>query len=103
MQRLDKPDSRERWRQARDLWNEFDLIGVMGMSDWPRDEYESYVGQSLRLLEQSASLDEIHKHLSFVTLEYMGLNESPQFEMARRAFAKRLRDWYEAKWSGTHV
>jgi hypothetical protein len=103
MQRLDKSDSRERWRQVRDLWNEFDPIGVMGMEDWPRDEYESYLGQTLRLLEQGASLEEIQKYLAFVSLEHMGLNETPQFEMSRRNFAKRLRDSYAEKWQGTHV
>lgn len=103
MQRLDKSDSRERWRQVRDLWNEFDPIGVMGMEDWPRDEYESYLGQTLRLLEQGASLEEIQKYLAFVTLEHMGLNETSQFEISRRNFAKRLRDWYAEKWPGTHV
>lgn len=103
MQRLAKPDSRERWRQVRDLWNEFDPIGVMGMDDWPRDEYESYLGQTLRLLEQGASLEEIQKYLAFVTLEHMGLNETPEFELSRRNFAKRLRDWYVEKWPGTHV
>lgn len=103
MQRLDKFDSRERWRQVRDMWNEFDPIGVMGMGDWSRDEYESYLGQTLRLLEQGASLEEIQKYLAFVTLEHMGLNETPQFEMSRRNFAKQLRDWYAEKWPGTHV
>ena len=103
MQRLDKSDSRERWRQVRDLWNEFDPIGVMGMEDWPRDEYESYLGQTLRLLEQNAPPEEIQKYLAFVTLEHMGLNETPQFEMSRRDFAKRLRDWYAEKWPDTHV
>ncbi len=103
MQRLDKSDSRERWRQVRDVWNEFDPIGVMGMEDWPRDEYESYLGQTLRLLEQGASLEEIQKYLAFVSLEHMGLNETPQFEMSRRNFAKRLRDSYAEKWQGTHV
>jgi hypothetical protein len=103
MQRLDKSDSRERWRQIRDLWNEFDPIGVMGMEGWPRDEYESYLGQTLRLLEQNAPPEEIQKYLAFVTLEHMGLNETPPFEMSRQNFAKRLREWYAEKWSGTHV
>ncbi len=103
MQRLDKSDSRERWRQIRDLWIEFDPIGVMGLEDWPRDEYDSYLGPTLRLLEQGASLEEIQKYLAFVTLEYMGLNETSQAEKSRRAFAIRLRDWYTEKWPGTHV
>ena len=103
MRRLAKPDSRERWRQARDLWNEFDPIGVMGQADWPRDEYESYLGQSLRLLEQDASLEDIAKYLAFVTLEHMGLSDTPQFEASRRTFAKRLRDWYAEKRPDTYA
>ena len=103
MNRLAKSDSRERWRQTRDLWNEFDPIGVMAMADWPRDEYESYLGPTLRLLESNASIEELQRYLKQVTLEHMGLNESPQFEMSRRLFAKRLRDWFNESWSGTHV
>lgn len=101
MTRLDKSDSRERWRQVRDLWNEFDPIGVMDMEDSPRDEHEAYLGPTLRLLEESASLEEIQRYLAFLTLEHMGLTETPQLEVTRRNFAKRLRDWYTEKWSGT--
>lgn len=101
--RLDKPQSRERWRQVRELWLEFDPIGVMGMSDWPRDEYDSYLGPTLRLLEHSASIDDLQNYLAQVTLEHMGMSDSPHFEMSRRNFAKRLKDWYEAQWRGSHV
>jgi hypothetical protein len=103
MQRLAKADSRERWRQVRDLWNEFDPIGVMSMSDWPRDEYEAYLGPTLRFLEARAPIEDLQKYLAEVTLEHMGLSETPQFEMARRQFAKRLREWYQASWPDTHV
>lgn len=101
--RLSKLESRERWRQIRDLWNEFDPIGVMGMPDWPRDEYEAYLGPTLRLLESHATADELQRYLAEVTLDRMGLSESPQFAMSRRQFAKRLRDWYEANWPGSSV
>ncbi len=101
--RLSKPESRERWRQIRDLWNQFDPIGVMGTPDWPRDEYDAYLGPTLRLLEQSASPDDLHDYLAWVTLEHMCLSDSPQRAMARRQFAKELRDWYDTKWPGTYV
>jgi hypothetical protein len=87
----------------RDLWDEFDPIGVMGMADWPRDEYDSYLGPTLRLLESRASVDELQGYFAQVTLEHMGLNETPQFEMARRNFAKRVRDWYETQWPDSVV
>ncbi len=101
--RLDKTQSRERWRQVRDLWIEFDPIGVMGMSDWPRDEYDNYLGPTLRLLEQSASIQDIQSYLSQVTLEHMGLTDSPQREVNRRTFAKRLKDWFDESWRDSHV
>lgn len=102
MRRLTKPDSRERWRQALELWNEFDPIGVMGTPDWPRDEYEAYVGPTLRFLESNGPIEELQRYLAQVTLEQMGMNNTPQFEMSRRQFAKRLRDWYASSWAGTH-
>lgn len=100
--RLEKSESRERWRQARDLWLGFDPIGVMHLPDWPRDEYDAYLGPTLRLLEQRVSIDELQKYLAQVTLEHMGMSDSPQFEMERRSFAKRLKEWYESRWPGTH-
>ena len=103
MTRLSKPESRERWRQARDLWNAFDPIGVMPMEDWPRDEYEGYLGPTLRLLESGANLSELEQYLKKVTLEHMGLTETPARAAARRQFAETLRLWYEQKWSGTVV
>ena len=87
----------------RELWLEFDPIGVMGMSDWPRDEYDGYLGPTLRLLEQNASMDALQRYVAQVTLEHMGLTDSPQREMHRRHFAKRLKDWYEANWPDSHV
>jgi hypothetical protein len=102
LERLSKADSRERWRQIRALWGEFDPIGV-GASESTRDEYDAYLGPTLRLLERRAPLDELQQYLATITLEHMGLSDSPQFQMARRQFARRLRDWCEAQWPGSHV
>ena len=44
MERLDKEASRQRWRELRDKWIKYDPIGVMDSFDWPRDEYDAYVG-----------------------------------------------------------
>jgi len=103
LMRLTKDQSRERWRQVRDLWIEFDPIGVMQMADWPRDEYDSYIGPTLRLLESNASSDELQKYLAMVTLEHMGLSDSPQRELARRSFAKRIREWFTTQWLNSVV
>ena len=84
----------------RDLWNEFDPIGVMDDPEWPRDEYEAYVGPTMRLLEQNAGTEEIIKSLEWAVCERMGLNLERQ---EARHFARRLEDWFRDKWPGTHV
>jgi hypothetical protein len=43
-----KIQSRERWSQIRALWREFDPIGVSQFPDSPRDEYDFYLGPTLR-------------------------------------------------------
>ena len=76
--RLSKPDSRKRLREIRELWCQWDPIGIMTMSDWPRDEYDSYLGPTLRLLESGASLQKIIEYLMTVELDRMGLSETPR-------------------------
>jgi hypothetical protein len=87
MRRLTKAESRERWSQARALWNDGDPTGVFAMSNWPPDEYESYVGPTLRLLEKGASLVELTEYLESVAGECMGLSAAPEPE----EFAMRCR------------
>jgi hypothetical protein len=52
--RLTKEQSRTRWSQARDLWWTWDPIGVGSEDNWPRDEYDAYLGPTFRLLEKGA-------------------------------------------------
>jgi hypothetical protein len=101
--RLTKDQSRRRWAQIRDLWNDWDPIGVTALSDWPRDEYDAYLGPSLRLLESGASLQALRDYLADVELNRMGLSESPQAQKARLQFAAKLREWYEKHWAGSTV
>ncbi len=84
----------------RDLWNEFDPIGVMDDPEWPRDEYEGYVGPTMRLLEQDAGVEEIIKCLEWAVCERMGLNLEQREAMQ---FACRLEDWFRRKWAGKRV
>jgi hypothetical protein len=101
--RLEKSKSRERWNQIRNLWNEFDPIGVLPAEGGPQDEYEMYLGQALRLLERQAELGELEQYLANVTLDRMGLSETPTSKVRRHHFAKRLQEWYTADWPGTFV
>jgi hypothetical protein len=75
----------------------------MGMPDWPRDEYDAYLGPTLRLLEAGASLDKMSAYLAEVELQRMGLNDTPLAQQARRAFAHRLIEWYAREWPATTV
>ena len=100
MNRLEKGQSRERWRQARKLWNDWDPIGVFSIdSSWPLDEYESYVGPTLRLLERGASQNELASYFSKIAGDHMGLSAFPD----PHSFAERAKCWYEQDWPDSFV
>ena len=101
--RLSKEQARERWSQARSLWCEWDPIGVMSMPDWPRDEYDSYLGPTLRLLESDASTQQLVEYLAKIELEHMGLAESECARTRRDEFAVQLKNWYATQWPQSHV
>lgn len=67
------------------------------------DEYDAYLGPSLRLLERDATVNEIASYLAKVTLDYMGLSDSLEFATARHQFAHKLREWYTTHWHDTTV
>lgn len=97
MKRLDKQTSRKRSAELRALWNEYDPIGVMGGPHAPPDEYDSFVGPTLRLLARNADLEEIVSYLESVN-DHIGL----VFDQDRAAlFAARAKHWFQRYWSGT--
>ena len=55
------------------LVNDWDPIGVMDDPEWPRDEYDAYVGQVYSLLERGESAEFVARHLCFVEDKQMGL------------------------------
>lgn len=86
--RLTKEQSRKRWREIRALWCEFDPIGVVNSLSGPDDEYDGYLGPSLRLLERGATVEEIASYLAKVTLDHMGLSDSRS--LPRRVIDSRI-------------
>jgi len=100
---LNKEQSGRRWCEIRRLWNEWDPIGVLPNLDGPRDEYENYLGASLRLLESGASHEQIAAYLSHIVCEYMGLGSSGVQHSNPTKFAQELQHWFAASWAGTHV
>ena len=99
MKRLDKTASRQRWKELREKWNEYDPIGVMDDADWPGDEYEAYVGRTLRLLEQGASVEGIVIYLEEVS-GHMGLEFDRRRALQHSAEFVR---WYQENWRDTKV
>ncbi len=95
MRRLEKDESRERFKEVRSLWNEWDPIGVASLVD---DEYDSYLGPTLRLLEENASIEKIEKYLSLVVGEHMALDLKYR-DCA--GFAHKLQAWYLERWPET--
>jgi hypothetical protein len=61
---MSKERSREVRVQIRHVFNEvWDPIGVMSDPEWPRDEYDGYIGRMFELLTSGASDHEIEEYL----------------------------------------
>jgi hypothetical protein len=54
-----------------EIW---DPIGVMTDPDWPRDNYDGYIGRIVELQCRVASDEEIVDYLSRATNEHIGLS-----------------------------
>ena len=71
------------------LVHHWDPIGVMDDPEWPRDEYDSYIGEIYRYLARGESAEFIARHLCFIEETAMGLGRLP--EAARLPVAERLK------------
>jgi hypothetical protein len=73
--------SREHWVQQitevirQVLVAGWDPIGVMDDPEWPRDEYDSYIGQIYAMLARDESAESIARHLCFIEEKIMGLGD----------------------------
>jgi hypothetical protein len=92
-----KLDSRKRWLELRSLWNEFDPIGVYGSkeSDWPLDEYESYCGPCMRLLEQGTKDHELEATVHSA-LDHMGVDANYK---EIKEFVRKMQIWFQTNWA----
>ena len=95
--RLEKEQSRERMRQLRALWNEWDPIGVMPVVT---DEYSTYAGQSMRYLE-AGDTKQLVEYLRWVVLEHMDLPREPATSFEQ--FAKTMQQWFSEKWANSRA
>jgi hypothetical protein len=100
--RLSKEESRQRYAQGRKLWNEFDPIGVVDAVDVD-DEYDSYVGPCLRIVESGKGVPELVTYVRWVVFEHMGLSETLLGQEGIEAFSRKFCEWYRASWADTVV
>jgi hypothetical protein len=96
--KLTKAQSRQRWRQLRDLACGWDPIGVIP-SGAPRDEYDCLIAPILRLLETGASEKEITQFLADQMKNHFGLKNVSDTQ----EFAKKVKTWYTDNWPGSTV
>ena len=71
------------------LVEDWDPIGVMHDPEWPRDEYDAYIGDVHGFLERGESVEFIARHLCFIEDKKMGLGAPP--ESARLQVAVKLK------------
>ena len=103
IKQLAKQQYRRRFSELRDLWCQRDPIGVMDQPNWPRDEYDTYVGRSMRMLESNATDDEFTEYLNYIVGEYIGLGKAGIEFSKPSEFVKTMRNWFESNWEGSHL
>ncbi|GAB2524454.1 hypothetical protein [Lysobacter humi (ex Lee et al. 2017)] len=60
------------------LASHWDPIGVMDDPEWPRDEYDSYIGEIYRYLTRGEPAEFLARHLCFIEQSRMGLGALPE-------------------------
>lgn len=76
--------------ECRQLWNEFDPIGLYAgwKDEWAKHEYDRYARHSLELVTANAGHAAISRHVRSVVETSLGLKGFPSDDMD--AFARRL-------------
>lgn len=97
--RVDRDHVTHAIAELRELWCQWDPIGVMPLG-WPKDEYDDYLGATLALLEEGASLERIENYLANVAFQTMGLSS---VSVAPKEFALKLGKWFQENWSSSPI
>ena len=88
---LKKAEYKRLIKECRRLWDEFDPIGVLDEEEGPRNEYDSYLPQTIKLVQSNADVYKIAAYLRSVVHVNMGLTRFPENEI--NEFAERLQQW----------
>jgi hypothetical protein len=76
--------------QCRQLWNEFDPIGVMEADIF--DEYESYIPQTVKLVLEGADANKITTHIEHCVYVDIGMSKHSSMQAEIQNFVKKLCD-----------
>jgi hypothetical protein len=95
--RLEKQESRRRWREMTQMVNAWDPIGLIEMGA-PLDEYDCVVGDVMRALERKDSSEQLANFLRAHIAEHFGLPPSDPSPFAVQAVA-----WYASRWPESRV
>ncbi len=93
---LKEEDALKRWKEISALWYEWNPLDVQAGSEAMKDKYDKYLGASLLLLENGASIEELSNYLKSVAENYLDLTESDQLKPEE--FAVKLKNWYQKNW-----
>ena len=92
--RLSKEQSRTRWRELRELVNEWDPIGLISMG-CPEDEYECLLDLLMRQLEASHKPKLIAQDLFTHISNHFGLSPDKRKTLK---FVEKASAWFSEKW-----
>lgn len=82
------------YRELKDLWNQFDPIGVYGEdSDWLDDEYESYIIPTFAFLEKKADFNTLYSYIHALVNTHMGVDWVKDEYIVD--FVQRIQKWHE--------
>lgn len=95
-EQLTKEQMRQRRSELRDLLNKWDFIGVMDDPNWPRDEYECLIDPLMNRLESGQTVPELTQFLEDNLRDHFGMHRIETLD----DFAKRVKAWFDEKWSG---
>ncbi|MCV2356927.1 hypothetical protein LNV09_22525 [Paucibacter sp. B2R-40] len=71
------------------LITDWDPIGVMDDPEWPRDEYDGYIGDLYEFIRRGEPAEFIARHLCLIEDKKMGLGSLPV--SARISVAEKLK------------
>ena len=86
-------------KELRQLWNEYDPIGVYqgeAISEWP-DEYDSYHGIIIKHLNKGSSHEWIFKGVKHAVTVNIGMTWNSHLEKNTNDFVSKVLAWYETK------